>query len=48
MASILRPINYTNPEMIKINEHGFDFAVGASFDLTPQVGNMIIYHEVVE
>jgi len=48
MASILRPINYSEPQMIQINEHGFDFAVHASFPLPLEVGNLIIYHEVIE
>eukprot|EP00349_Pseudokeronopsis_sp_Brazil_P005608 CAMPEP_0202963654 /NCGR_PEP_ID=MMETSP1396-20130829/7668_1 /ASSEMBLY_ACC=CAM_ASM_000872 /TAXON_ID= /ORGANISM="Pseudokeronopsis sp., Strain Brazil" /LENGTH=66 /DNA_ID=CAMNT_0049685057 /DNA_START=186 /DNA_END=386 /DNA_ORIENTATION=- len=46
MASVLRPINYSNPEMIQMNEYGFDFAVRTYLPMTPEYGTIEIVHTI--
>jgi hypothetical protein len=42
----IKAVNYTNPEMVQINELGFDFSFQIDTPITPRLGRMALYREI--
>jgi len=42
MAHILKPVNYTNPELIQLNEYGFDIAFRTEKQFGPEIGEIVV------
>jgi hypothetical protein len=45
--SFIEELNYTNPDIVQINELGFDVAFNFWPPLTPDIGYMVVTHDLI-